>query len=152
MFCLYDLILYVLVNNFSVTSGCVFLGWTSTKQGLMCLAQGHITVTPVRLDRQPIGLESSTLPRAEPLRFLIIHVIISLFCWIMLTWSRKTNVQKLKPLPCSTHDHWFRWTKFQRKVVNIFLPIIFSICFGCSKEPSHWDSFWVPTRYALVKK
>ena len=27
--------------------------------------------------------------------------------------------------------------KFQRKNVNIFLPINFSICFGCSKEPSH---------------
>ena len=26
---------------------------------------------------------------------------------------------------------------FQRKTVNIFIPIIFSICFGCSKEPSH---------------
>ena len=26
---------------------------------------------------------------------------------------------------------------FQLKIVNIFLPIIFSICFGCSKEPSH---------------
>ena len=26
--------------------------------------------------------------------------------------------------------------KFHRKIVNIFLPIIFSICFGCSKEPS----------------
>ena len=23
---------------------------------------------------------------------------------------------------------------FQRKIVNIFLPIIFSICFGCSKN------------------
>ena len=26
---------------------------------------------------------------------------------------------------------------FQRKIVNIFLPIIFSICLRCSKEPSH---------------
>ena len=34
---LFDLILYVPVNNFSVMSGQVFLGWTSTKQGLMCL-------------------------------------------------------------------------------------------------------------------
>ena len=25
---------------------------------------------------------------------------------------------------------------FQRTMVNIFLPIIFNICFGCSKEPS----------------
>ena len=27
--------------------------------------------------------------------------------------------------------------KNQLKIVNISLPIIFSICFGCSKEPSH---------------
>ena len=34
---------------------------------------------------------------------------------------------------------------FQRKIVNIFLPIIFSICFGCSKETSHGDgSFEYP--------
>ena len=26
---------------------------------------------------------------------------------------------------------------FQSKIVNIFLPINFNICFGCSKEPSH---------------
>ena len=26
---------------------------------------------------------------------------------------------------------------FGRKFVNIFLPISFDICFGCSKEPSH---------------
>ena len=26
---------------------------------------------------------------------------------------------------------------FQRKIVNIFLPISFNICFGCSKEPSY---------------
>ena len=27
--------------------------------------------------------------------------------------------------------------KYQRKIANTFLPMIFSICFGCSKEPSH---------------
>ena len=27
--------------------------------------------------------------------------------------------------------------KNKRKIVNNFLPIIFNICFGCSKEPSH---------------
>ena len=26
---------------------------------------------------------------------------------------------------------------FLHKIVNIFLSIIFSVCFGCSKEPSH---------------
>ena len=28
------------INNLSVKQGWVFLGWTSTKLGLMCLAQG----------------------------------------------------------------------------------------------------------------
>ena len=33
----------------------------------------------------------------------------------------------------------------QSKIVNIFLPILFSICCGCSKEPSHLDgSFEYP--------
>ena len=26
---------------------------------------------------------------------------------------------------------------FEHKIVNIFLPSSFNICFGCSKEPSH---------------
>ena len=43
------LILYVPVNDFSFMLGQVFLCWTSTKQGLMCLAQGHNPVMQVRL-------------------------------------------------------------------------------------------------------
>ena len=30
-------------------------------------------------------------------------------------------------------------TIFERKIVNIFLPISFNIYFGCSKEPSNFD-------------
>ena len=44
-----------------------------------------------------------------------------------------------------------RWTWVQtrtfylRKISIIFLPINLNICFGCSKEPSHWDgSFEYP--------
>ena len=32
---LFDLVLYIPVNNLSVMSGRIFLGWTSTKLGLM---------------------------------------------------------------------------------------------------------------------
>ena len=39
-----------LINNLSVIKERVFLGWTSTKLGLTCLAQGHNAVTPVRLE------------------------------------------------------------------------------------------------------
>ena len=51
------LILYVPVNNYSVMSGCAFLGWTSTKQRIKCLAQEHNTVPSVRL--QPTTPQSS---------------------------------------------------------------------------------------------
>ena len=45
----------------------VFLGWTSTKLGLMCLAQGHNVVTPVRL--KPTALQSWVKhSTTEPLR------------------------------------------------------------------------------------
>ena len=44
----FGLILYSPVNNFSIMPGRVFLGLTSTKQRIKCLAQGHNTVPPVR--------------------------------------------------------------------------------------------------------
>ena len=50
MICLFDLIINVPVNIFSVMSGWVFLGLTSTKQRIKCLAQGHNAVPPVRLE------------------------------------------------------------------------------------------------------
>ena len=49
----FDLVLYVAVNIFfSVMSGRVFLFWTSTKQGLICLAQGHNAVKPMGLEHE----------------------------------------------------------------------------------------------------
>ena len=46
------LLLYVPVNNFSVMSWCfpVFMVWTSTKQRIRCLAQGHTTVPPLSIE------------------------------------------------------------------------------------------------------
>ena len=57
-----DLILYLPFNHFSVMSGRVILSWTSTKQGFMCLAQGHNTETPWGFNLQPLSLESTPLP------------------------------------------------------------------------------------------
>ena len=52
------------INNLSVIKGPVFLGWTSTKLGLMCLAQGH---NAVRLD--PVAPRSRVKhSTTEPLR------------------------------------------------------------------------------------
>ena len=44
VFFVHVLILYVPVNNFSVMSGWVFLDCRSSKQRIICLAQGHNAV------------------------------------------------------------------------------------------------------------
>ena len=63
--CLFVLILYVPVNNFLVMLGWVFLGWTSTKQRIKCLDQGHNAVPLERLEpttpQSPVK-HSSTQP------------------------------------------------------------------------------------------
>ena len=77
IFCLFNLILYVPVNNLSVMLGRVFLVWTSTKQRLMCLAQGHNTLTPVRLEPTallPRVKHSTTEPlRSQKVKMLLVH-------------------------------------------------------------------------------
>ena len=57
--CLFLLMLYVSVNNFSVTSGrCpVFLAWTSAKQRIKC--QGHNTVLLVSLELVTLRSQAS---------------------------------------------------------------------------------------------
>ena len=49
----------------------------------------------------------------------------------------KTNYQIIRPPVLKFHRFSQINKDFQRKIVNIVLPINFSICFGCSKEPSH---------------
>ena len=48
-YALFVLILHIPVNNCSDMSGPIFLGWTSIKQWIKCLSQGHNTVSLVRL-------------------------------------------------------------------------------------------------------
>ena len=53
------------INNLSVIKGQVFLGWTSTKLGLMFLLK-HTTQWRLWVSNPwPLGLESSTLPRSH---------------------------------------------------------------------------------------
>ena len=91
---LIDLILYVQENIFSVMSGRVVLGLTSTKQGLMCLAKGHNTVTPVMLELATawIGLGSNTLilSHCAP----ILNYVFFLF---LGTASRRPNEKHRSP-------------------------------------------------------
>ena len=58
------------ISNLSVMLGRVFLGWTTTRLGLMCLTQWHNIVTLVRL--KPAAPRSRVKhSTTEPLRFPI---------------------------------------------------------------------------------
>ena len=72
--CLFDLFLYVPVNIFSAMSGLVFLGWTSTKQRIKCLAQGHDAVPLVRL-RPATPQSLSQAPYHWATKLLLCNVI-----------------------------------------------------------------------------
>ena len=89
IFCLLDLILYIQVNYFSVMSGRVCLDWTSTKQGLMCLAQENNAATPMRLEPATPLSWVSTLPQGHCVTYriwcLVTHFLYSASitsCWI----------------------------------------------------------------------
>ena len=89
------------INNLSVIKGRVFLGWTVTKLGLMCLAQGHNAVTPVRLEPAAprSWVKHST---TEPLRSRYIFFLV--FCHVCI-WCPRSCVELdyivSSPLPSS---------------------------------------------------
>ena len=74
--CLFDLMLYVPVNNY-VGAGLPEFSWTSTKLELMCLIQGCNTV---RLEPEPLSLEAITLP----LSHWALHL---LYIWPFKRWN-----------------------------------------------------------------
>ena len=85
------------INNLSVIKGRVFLGWTSTKLGLMILLKD---TTQWGSNLQPFGLESSTLPLshcAPQFVFVIFtHKASSIICSrrqskILLLFKKITN-------------------------------------------------------------
>ena len=114
-----DLILYVPVNNLSVTSGQVFLGWNSTKLWLMCLAQAHNTVIPVRL--KPAALRSRVKhSTTAPLRTNwvdedLFWAKVPTLNWSILSFEFKTCTSK-----CCVAN-WYRYVVSMQKVVKLFL-------------------------------
>ena len=84
--CLFDLILYIPLT-ISVIKGQVFLGWTSTKLGLMFLLKDHNAVKPVRLESAAPGsrVKHST---TEPLRSLTSEsTLVTVHTQIRSAWS-----------------------------------------------------------------
>ena len=78
---LFDLILMSHQQSSDI-KGRVFLGWTSSKLGLMCLAQGHYAVMPVRLEpatpRSPVKHFTT-----EPLRSLPSFKFWTKHMWVL---------------------------------------------------------------------
>ena len=78
-----------------------FLGWTSTKQGLLCLAQGYNTVPPAKPNLQSLSLEPSNLPLHSTATTINISSGSALFCKdkTKSSWQKYTIFVTLKNLP-----------------------------------------------------
>ena len=78
-----------------------FLGWTSTKQGLLCLAQGYNTVPPAKSNLQSLSLEPSSLPLHSTATTINISSGSALFCKdkTKSSWQKYTIFVTLKNLP-----------------------------------------------------
>ena len=76
------------INNLSVMEGRVFLGWTSSKLGLMCLTQGHNAVTPVRLEPAAPRSRVKHIQWATALPYIICTCTWYLFCSEFLLFLR----------------------------------------------------------------
>ena len=72
------MILYIPVNNYLVMSGPVFLGWTSTKQRIKCLAQGHMYNATLRS-----LVKHSTILSLELLLFIVEELLMFQRCLVM---------------------------------------------------------------------
>ena len=110
---------------------------------------------------RPLSLKSSTLPLSPcaalngsqwltDFIFLltlippIVFVLNILFPFMSASYT-KVHYQGRKHFePCYLGIHPNKEI-YERKIVIISLPINLNMCFGCSKEPSHWDgSFEYP--------
>ena len=83
LFCLFVLLDSLRpINNLSVKQGLVFLGWTSTKLGLMFLFKDTAQWRWWGLNLLPLGLELSILPLSSPLFCKYFCSFVYWICWI----------------------------------------------------------------------
>ena len=76
LICLFVLILYVPVNNFSVTLGRVFLDLSSTKQRIKCRAQEYNIVLLVRFEPTTPGSRVKHFTTEPPLSSSVVKGLI----------------------------------------------------------------------------
>ena len=104
-FRLFGLILYIPVNKCSVMSGWVFLGWTSSKQRIKCLAQRHNTVT------LPEG-GGSSIPNL--VNYQVSH------CALLHIWKWFAVGIQWRCLILTTHNLYFRDKESKTNVTWIY--------------------------------
>ena len=121
------------INNLSVLKGWVFLGWTSTKLGLMFLLKDTTQWRRWGSNPRPLSLETSTQSTTEPLCSSLMKVksIAECSLWNILQyfWPALSNHRSWKPFfglfesgrftqvllylvknnLWSNRKHWFLW-------------------------------------------
>ena len=84
-------------QSFSYVKGRVFLGWTSTKRGLMFLHKDTLQWRRWRSNPLPLGLESSTLPLSHCASLYVCNF----FVWIL--YEIPCLLSHIQDLSSATH-------------------------------------------------
>ena len=115
------------------------LGWTSTKQGLMCLAQGHNGTQRHwwGSNPQPLSFESSTLLLSHCAPWLRVHIVFNIgyTCSFLLRGISTSLILKLvRWVSCPFDKNYFPIQSFKHKSEKFFINC-FVICWFFSKSP-----------------
>ena len=118
------------INNLSVIKGRIFLGWTSTKLGLMFLLKDTTQWRRWGSNPRPFGLESSTLSLSHCAPYLIQRNNISIMqlsngFWLITYKSFKS----------------WKMANFFVKLILVILNISLSIHTNCSPMKTTYMQF-----------
>ena len=128
----FDLILYVPVNNLSVMSGQVLLGWTSTKS---CSRTKRSDASRARTHGPSVSSQA-----------LYHWATCCSAAWLCMTYSPPSHPDTHMPNSSDRANGADRqnFKSFRRKIINALLSVSLNICFGCSVHNINF-CFWVPT-------
>ena len=117
------------INNISVIKGRVFLGWTSTKLGLMFLLKDTMQWRRWGSNPRPFGLKSSTLPLSHYAPICNLCYVLYRY-WTSLCTRRSQlhlsqNVYCTSVWKCSAHES-------QKKFKVMCTPLSGVVHMGCT--------------------
>ena len=136
------LVLYIPVNNFSDMLGCFFQSWTSTKQRVKCLSQGHKAVHLMMLKlTTPRSLAKHSTTKLlhssiqNSIIFLLLNIFLSYTIISFMFLMSHLNIHVLSAQKCLLETTLFEYPQY------VWLRNVPTICLAekCTHNMFGWE-------------